>query len=414
MTRNEEIWRLNHIDGLTYAEIGKKLGISACAAKQAAHRWASRPRDDSEIDSVGEEVLEKHSTVFKDGTYTFTDTFAGDGSAVTPESVLISKNFEVSAWTVKAFTVNSWEQQVKGGGKITLCQTKLVASPKQAEITLDDIDALFKKATKSTSKTKMKPRKLSKGSEALEIDFADLHCGLLSWAPESGSDFDITECKIRFLNAIEDILERGKGRDFTDIYVCGLGDILHADNFKSTTTNGTMQDMDTRITKAIDAAFDMMYGGLCAIKAQWPNATVHYIYLCGNHDTLTGYTLVKMLELALPDVIFDTRPNPQKAFTYGCNLIGLTHGDMPKYNKGTWLINDYREDFGRSHFVEEHCGHIHHEEAKMYNGIMVRSVMAQCGNSYWEHKEGYRANKGLQCFVWNADIGLRESWYYYF
>ena len=87
---------------------------------------------------------------------------------------------------------------------------------------------------------------------------------------------------------------------------------------------------------------------------------------------------------------------------------------MPKYNKGTWLINDFRKEFGESHFVEEHCGHIHTEEAKIYNGIMVRSLLAQCGNSYWEHQQGYRSHRGIMCFVWNKEIGLRETWYYYY
>ena len=50
----------------------------------------------------------------------------------------------------------------------------------------------------------------------------------------------------------------------------------------------------------------------------------------------------------------------------------------------------------------------------MYNGIMVRSLLAQCGNSYWEHQQGYRSHRGIMCFVWNKETGLRETWYYYY
>ena len=336
-----------------------------------------------------------------------------NGQLITPDVIMQSHNLDPKIWEVVSYKNNFYQSQAKNNKVIELYQSKVVVKPKiSSELTIDDIDAYLDSKDFSTRIKVNKPITYDNSDEFLEIDTADLHCGLLAWRNETGSDYDLQICSDRFLSGISDVVERSKHKHFSDVYICGLGDILHIDNDRNETTKGTLQQADGRLTKIFDFAFDTMNTAIDLLRGL--NSKIHYIYLAGNHDRTTGYFLAKCLKLANPDIDFDITPNPQKAIHVGNVLIGLTHGDMPKYNKGTWLINDFRKEFGESHFVEEHCGHIHTEEAKMYNGIMVRSLLAQCGNSYWEHQQGYRSHRGIMCFVWNKEIGLRETWYYYY
>lgn len=358
-------------------------------------------------------VNTKASVSFNKGTTTFEDEQEIiNGQEITPELIMKAKGLNIEEWVVVSFTKNVWQTQSKDGQKISLCQSKLSVKPKvDVGITFEDIDKYFEKDRKPID---YKPITVD-SEESLEIDLADLHQGLLSWRNETGSDTDLNICSEKFLSAIDDIVSRAKTKKFKQIYLCALGDILHIDNDKNETTKGTLQQADGRIAKIFDYAVDTMAQAIDMLLTL--NIPIKYMYLCGNHDRNTGYFLVKCLERTFtnnPMVEFDTLPNPQKAIHFGKVLVGLTHGDMPKYNKGTWLMNDYRREFGESDYVEEHCGHIHTEEAKTYNGVMVRSVMAQCGNSYWEHQQGYRSQRGIMSFVWNENKGLRETWYYYY
>jgi len=336
-----------------------------------------------------------------------------EGQEITPELIMKAKGLRVSEWDVINFTKNVWQQQTKEG-LIDLCQSELTVRPKkQPEISLEELEAFFDEKTfRNLPTAESEPPKPPEGArEVLEVDIADLHSGLLSWEGETGEDFDMKICRDRFLSAMEDIVDRARGRAFAEIYVCALGDILHIDNDLNTTTKGTQQQADGRMAYIFDYTFDTMNAALAILRRL--EAPIRYIYTCGNHDRNVGYYLVRCLEKANPDILFDSKPNPQKAIHFGKVLVGLTHGDFPAKNRGKWLLTDFRKEFGESRWVEEHSGHIHEETAKTINGVMCRSMPTLTGCSAWEHQQGYRSERASQCFVWDAENGLRESWYLY-
>ncbi|MCQ2087659.1 MAG: hypothetical protein MJZ37_06295 [Bacilli bacterium] len=412
-------WKQRAVDmsinqGLNARQISKELGVDyeRCRAYIKRYRKANNMQRDCAGKERTIEDKMNDTKINRNGEITYnTQTVLEKGQDITPESIMAEKGLVPEEWEVVSFTKNVWQSQTREGEAIDLCQSKLTVRPNRVnEITFSDIDKFLEG---KTFKNKMSVPKIkyNASGEVLEIDIADLHCGLLAWRNETGSDYDLHLCAERFLAGIKDIVVRANSKLFKDIYFCCLGDVIHIDNDMNTTTKGTIQQADGRIAKIFDFAFDTINTAIDMLRPL--NAKIHYMYLCGNHDRNTGYYLAKCLHLANPDVDFDIAPNPQKAIHFGNVLVGLTHGDMPTKNKGTWLMHDYRKEFGESLFVEEHCGHIHTEESKMYNGIMVRSVMAQCGNSYWEHQQGYRSMRGIMCFVWNKEKGLRETWYYY-
>ena len=333
-----------------------------------------------------------------------------DGQEITPEIIMRAKGLKVEEWEVVHFTKNVWQQQTKEGGTIDMCQSKLTVKPRQkAEPTLEELEAFFRDK-QFASLPPIPPRPDPQpGDLVLEIDMADLHSGLFAWGDEAGEDFDLEICRERFLEAVRDIRDRARGKGISQIYLCALGDILHIDNDLNTTTKGTVQQADGRVAQIFDYTFDTVNMGLALLREL--SVPIHYIYTAGNHDRNVGYYLVRCLEKANPDILFDLKPNPQKAIHFGKVLVGLTHGDMPTKNRGKWLMTDYRKQFGESRWVEEHSGHIHEEEARSIHGILCRSMPTLTGASAWEHQQGYRSDRAMQCFLWSRENGLCETWY---
>lgn len=411
--------------GLNAREVAEELGLDYEKTRNHLKKWRKKNgrvrenhgRATSELGAQRASMFGGQFTrskyTFSNGVSTYEDELRiVDGQEITPELIMKAKGLKVSEWEVVLFTKNVWQQQTKDRGTVDLCQSKLSVRPKKdAGPTLEEIDRFFATKTFSHAPYYAPVRKVDPEKDVLEIDVADLHSGLLAWDAEAGENFNLQTCRDRFHGAVRDIVSRAKREDFSEIYFCALGDMLHIDNDNNTTTAGTPQQADGRSAQIFDYTFDTVNMALEILRELC--IQIHYVYTAGNHDRNTGYFLVRCLEKANPDILFDSKPNPQKAIHFGNVLVGLTHGDMPTKNRGQWLLTDYRAEFGDSRWVEEHSGHYHSEQAKPINGIMCRSMPAVTGSSAWEHQQGYRSDRALQCFVWSKQNGLRETWYSY-
>lgn len=350
-----------------------------------------------------------------------------DNDDLSPDDILTFHHLDPKRWEIVSCTNNIWHGMT---GKQNhnelkqLYQSKITARPRKIEITLDDIDAYFK--SKQYTKPTIEPLQYDPSGETLEICLPDLHVGLLSWAQETGADYDIKIAKERFAQCMSDIVTRCKGRTFKRIYFATLGDLLHVDNDNQTTTKGTFQQTDGRTPKMFDTALDMLVDGIDALLTIAP---VEVVYLSGNHDRATGYTLIKALSCAYrkqDGITFDVTPNPQKWRLIGVSIVGWTHGDMSRKNIGNWLQDRARREYGQAQYAEIHAGHLHSEgvserytgktinDTQTYGvgGVVVRHLPTISNSSFWEHQQGYsQGNKTMMCFVWHDDRGLRETWY---
>jgi hypothetical protein len=344
-----------------------------------------------------------------------------DKDNITPDEILAFHHLDPHKWEIVNCTNNLWHSQNKTS-RLQMYQSKVTAKPKSSGLTFSDIDAYFK--DKVFPKPSIIPTQYSHDGEVLEICLPDLHAGLLAWGKETGADYDIHIARDAFIKCITDIRERCNNRSFKRIYFVTLGDILHTDNDNQTTSKGTFQQVDGRIAKIFDYALDMLIDALDLLGELAP---VEIVFLSGNHDRLTGYTLFKALQMGYrqdTNYSFDVDPDPQKFRLIGCNLVGWTHGDMSRKNMGAWLQDRARVEYGQSKFAEVHAGHLHRESRtetyRTYTdetgytdgGIVVRHLPIISNSSSWEHQSGYPfGNKSLMCFVWNEKNGLRETWY---
>lgn len=372
--------------------------------KSTKQEQSSELRQSTELKQDGTIVSEKLITV-------------RDGYDLTPEYVLKAHGLDPIMWEMVSYKNNMWNSQRTGGVLQVSFQSKITAKPVMPFNPLEQVEEFFKNK-KFTSVPSIKPTQYDENGEVLEICLPDLHSGLLAWRMETGEDYDVHIAEERFRWCLGDILTRCKNKKFKKIIFVTLGDLLHIDNDMQTTSKGTFQQADGRLAKIFDATLEMLIDGIMALAKVAP---VDVVYICGNHDRVVGYTLLRATEQAFrnnPHVNFDTTPNPQKYKLVGVNLIGWTHGDMPNKHLGVWLQQSARREYGLSKFAEVHAGHIHSQKATEIKqteedaGILVRHLPTVCQASYWEHQQGYSQSvKTVMCFVWNEVSGLREMWY---
>jgi hypothetical protein len=367
-----------------------------------------------EINSM-ETKVNKKTVTYKNGETTFEGIIELlDGEPITPEVIMKAHNLDADKWDVVSYKTNFWQAQAKGSRKMLLYQSKITVKPKaKNQITYSDIEKYFK--NKEWEKIKLpEPKQYDAKGETLEVDIADLHSGLLAWREETGKDYDLKIMQNRFMSCIQDIVSRCKGRTFKKIIIANLGDIIHIDNNNQTTTKGTPQQAEGRVEKIVKVTLNIY---IAMIKLLSEIAPIEFINVKGNHDELTSYMFALAIQQTFTkdsNITFDISPNPQKARLIGKSLVGFEHGIESKSKQGDWLVNDYRELFGKCKYAEIHSGHLHSQTTEEKGtGVIVKRISALCNSSAWEHINGYRAYKAMICFVWHDEKLLRETWINY-
>lgn len=332
---------------------------------------------------------------------------------LTPELVMKAHNLESALWEVMSYTSNLWQQQTKNENKIDLYQTKITVRPrKQIELSISDIDEYFKHSKAFIPKQEIKPVRYTTDGDTLVIKVPDLHIGLLAWADECGNNYDLKIAKKNFLYCISDVADRCKYKDIKQIVFATLGDILHVDNNLQQTSHGTFQQTDGRLGKIIEAAETMMIEALSMLE---PIAPIKYVYVSGNHDSLSGYLFAKLMETRYrmdKNIEFDVKPNPIKHVIIGKTLIIFHHGDAPTKNIEQAAYNFCKEQIlSDIKWVEMNVGHLHDQFYYTKDGITIRHMPALCNSSYWEHQQLYKGDdRCVVCDIYNDEHGRRETW----
>ena len=410
------------LKGKTAREIADELNVNISAVRSHIKRFRKRNgiNRDCSGNLVSESTLKPYqlnkTTMNSDGSFTYEMRIKiPKGESITVEKVLDINNLSIDEWDVVTFTFNNWQGFTNNDGeidKVDLYQVKLQVKPKvKNDITFEDIDKYFADKKYLQIETP-KPKQYQVDSEILEIDITDLHSGLLSYRKETGEDFDVKIACERLVNTCEELVARCKGKSFEKIVIASLGDIIHIDNNQGTTTKGTPQDVDGRVERIVEHTFNAF---IKCINMLLEIAPIDFIYVKGNHDELVGCLFAFALKQVYKDnpyISFDISPNPQKAvMIYDC-LVGFEHNSGNKNIASDWLVNDYRNLFGKCKYAELHAGHLHSQITnERANGVVVRNLPALCGTSSWERISHYRAYRALVCFVWSKKNLLKEQWY---
>jgi hypothetical protein len=347
-------------------EVSTRLGLRYGIVKtpNACKKTYQRINKKQGIEPKSREILEvKPSTFAKfglenDGTQTSERMLAlSESDMKNPTSLMKAHGYNPNEFELLSATNNFWGNEQY--------QSKIKVKPLKSskDFTLEDVKQLLSviKEDKFEHGFKLIELDATEQTYALEIDWADIHIGSLSWDREVGvnNDYKIAFGDVkRVVAKIKKLLET---RKIEKIIHCFLGDFLHIDTDGMTTTHGTDVDFDTRPTKMVIVGFKVVQyiiNETCCVPmlVKWVG---------GNHSKLVEFTMFWGLGLLYADVKhieFDVEPTTRKIFTYGKNLIGLHHGDViSKTEQDTWLQNDYRVEWANCNYAEIHSGHLHQE-----------------------------------------------------
>ena len=237
----------------------------------------------------------------------------------------------------------------------------------------------------------------------------DPHIGVLTWAEETGQDWDLKIAEEKFCNAFHRLVKTAP--QCNQAVIVNLGDYFHADNMEGVTSrSGHSLDMDGRFAKMIRVGFKIMRQMIDSALAH--HATVKVINATGNHDDTSSLflsvALANMYENE-PRVIIDDSPTPFHYVEWGKCMFGVHHGHSckPAMLPGV-MAADQAEMWGRTKYRYWYTGHIHHDTKKEFAGVTQESFRTLAAKDAYATWGGYRSGQDSKCIVLHKEFGEVE------
>jgi len=421
----EQIDKIREVreNGGSYREAAKAAGCAASTVGQYFPDSKVELREDVSID-LGE-------TKVKEDENGATVEFVSPKRIKTLEDAIAFAEVDTTQFYVKSWECTSWEvvMRVRQGQdtqgrqmpdrperhqlwRVRLCLARI--APKSLVDAIRSLSERFKVKTYSGS---LPPYPVHPGRPVMcEIDLNDLHFGKLAWKEECGEDYDLKIAERMFRNAIKDLVAYASPFRVEEFLVPVGSDMMHIDNSKSETTGGTRVDSDGRYTKIYLTFFENI---IWMIEYLMMFAPVRIKLVPGNHDYMTTFFLCHALGqrfLGIDRVDVDVSPKSRKYHQYGCNLIGMMHGDHVPGDGikilPTIMTSEMREVWPQITNPEWHLGHKHTgrkfstRDFDTMNGHTIRWLSALTATDKWHYDNLYVGNrKAAEMFIYDRTLG---------
>lgn len=336
----------------------------------------------------------------------------GDTSIVTPDRPLTLEEmydlFKIdrSVWLPVHITANQWQgfykvKADKGHRKVALWQTKV----SWRRIMDEHLQEMLVRFMRENVKPLPKPGRMGRPpgdapGHMVAWGLWDAHLGMHAWDAEVGESFDLKTAVSRVTNSIDDMVNRLAWwpHEIEQIVMPIGNDYMHYDNVREKTTYGEHHlDADGRYAKVYVAGLQCLI--YMVERALEVAPKVKILYIPGNHDLTTAYTLtVALAQRFLNDkrVEVDMRANPRKYVKFGGTLLGFDHGDKAKPDALVRaMLGECAADIGTATYREIQVGHTHQRMVKDHhtliptNGVTIRVNPALCNTDVWHHKQGF-------------------------
>lgn len=205
------------------------------------------------------------------------------------------------------------------------------------------------------------------------IPIADPHIGMLAWAPQTGSDYDLKIATERLVDTSATLIS-GAPRA-REALVANLGDWYHANDQRNITPrSGHQLDVDGRWFKVLQAGVRTFRTIIDLALARHEHVEV--VNIPGNHDPEAACALAlalgefycrnKRVKIAFPSEIYYRQ--------FGTTLLGCAHGDKaPPSRMAMAMAVDERKAWGETAYHWIMYGHIHKDKSDTYGDVFVES-----------------------------------------
>jgi hypothetical protein len=396
----DEIVRLRK-RGLSTREIGKEVGTDAGTVSRVVEKYMPNggakggpPPDDMEVGKI-------YDRLDVDGSV---EILTADHVMSEEEMIRLCK-LDPKKWIPQFYRGNVWQnfyrnKERTGHRKVALCQSRIVCKRVITEQLEEAIHAFIKEfGPKPLPKPKIgrRKRKTKKG-QMVSWGMWDAHVGSYAWNRECPDSWDVDTACNRVCHSVDEMVEELQDYPVQKILMPIGNDFMHFDSVRLTTAFGDhFLDTDTRYARVYQAA-------LICLSYQVERALeicddVELLYVPGNHDTTSSFTLTVALAQRYrndPRISADLAMNPRKYRLWGGVLLGFDHGrDATPDRLAQALAEEAIEYWSRSTYREIQVGDKHRKWEKRYeatiptNGVTIYRHPALCNTDAWHHRHAF-------------------------
>ena len=345
---------------------------------------------------VNFDTVEQSKKLANENRYKETTEIKQDGTHASDKLVAMSEEdskdvnfllkahgFDSGAWELLSAKNNIWNVSNGDLANKTLYSSKITVKPIANGL---DISKIIEKSLKNVKPYKRKTTNI-KGKNLLELFLTDMHFGV-----NTLEDYQST---------LDEIIELIESKSWDTIYIPIGSDLLHNDDFKGRTTN------DTIIEKVdMELAWEEAFTFYCAIyeKALENAENVVSHYICGNHDKVMSFGLVKSLSKLFPEVEWDTTTTNKKLFTWKDVAILAMHGDKGTQRIAKTIYKDYGKLISDKKVVEIHSGDKHYTKTDDSHGVIFRILPTKAKTDDWHFENSFTSSmKAFHLFEYSED-----------
>ena len=229
------------------------------------------------------------------------------------------------------------------------------------------------------------------------ICIGDAHIGMYAFAPETmHSDFDVDIASSGLRTALDDLIDRSPPSEIG--MLVDVGDFMHANSSHGKTFAGTDLDMDSRYSRVLEIAGEVMQYAVTQMLKKFKKVVV--VVAKGNHNPDAAVAVQQITK-----AYFHKNTRVEVLKTSGFfhyvewkgHLIGINHGDKIKAAK---LVNvmarDMPEAWGRCTHRIWITGHYHHEQVLELDGCTVYKMGALPPPDSWHAGAGFGGDGKMQ------------------
>lgn len=324
--------------------------------------------------------------------------------------LLKAHGFDSGFWQVISAKNNIWNVYSKQDGVQQLYSSKITVKPIIPEFKEDWIQNVINNIDVSKFKVRSS-NTYNKDGVTVEINMADVHIGKFVTELVSNGVYNADIAIDRARDSIHDALQEVSHYKIKKILFIGGQDFVNIDTLDGTTTKLTRQDMNEFYETIYEKTLEFL---IECVETLREIAEVEFIYVKGNHDKLTTFTMFKALEKLYSNVDgvkIDASMKQRKYRVVGNSLIGYSHGEEEKKRIFNCMQVDEVDNWHKPHKYF-HLSHLHSESKKEIGGVIYQWLGSLSENCKWTYSCGFvGAEKKCHVFVYDDVSGKKAEFF---
>lgn len=234
----------------------------------------------------------------------------------------------------------------------------------------------------------------------------DYHLGMKAWHEETGDDWDMDIAERLLLDWLATAVAHAPDADVA--ILANLGDLMHWDGYEAVTpAHKHVLDVDTRFQKLVRVAIRTIR--LMIDMLLHKHKQVHVLMADANHDPASGAWLRELLASVYEDeprITVDTSADTYYCYEHGATSLFFHHG----HKRGIADVDlvfagKYRQVFGRTRHAYAHLGHLHSNELKESQLMIVERHRTLAAADAYAAKGGWLSGREAKVITYHRQYG---------